>query len=172
MAKIGRNEKCPCQSGKKFKNCCGRKELEAARPKQQQSMQVTLMEGVRRIQEDAAKKKPMVRELGVFFFYTTTAGDAWLLEMTDCDAIQVAQGGEALAPPIDENSDTIEINWSHRFKLENKQLIFTAYADKSVMVMEGAPTRELNGAIRRIYKRFTSEQLGRVHLPAPEEDGV
>ena len=41
---------------------------------------------------------------------------------------------------------------------------------KSVMVMEGAPTRELNGAIRRIYKRFTSEQLGRVHLPPPEED--
>jgi len=172
MAKIGRNEKCPCQSGKKFKNCCGRKEREVVRPAQPQSMQVTLMDGVRRIQEDAAKKKPMVRELGVFFFYTTVAGDAWLLEMTDCDAIQVAQGGEPLAPPIDENADTIEINWSHRFKLENKQLIFTAYTDKSVMVMEGAPTRELNGAIRRIYKRFTSEQLGRVHLPQPEEDDV
>ena len=23
MAKIGRNEKCPCQSGKKYKHCCG-----------------------------------------------------------------------------------------------------------------------------------------------------
>jgi len=22
--KIGRNEKCPCGSGRKFKNCCGR----------------------------------------------------------------------------------------------------------------------------------------------------
>lgn len=172
MAKIGRNEKCPCQSGKKFKKCCGRKEQEVVRPSQEQSMRVTLMDGVKRIQEDAAKKKTMVRELGVFFFYATPAGDAWLLEMTDCDAIQVAKGGEALAPPIDENAETIEINWSHQFRLENKRLIFTSYTDKTVMVMEDAPTRELNGAIRRIYKRFTAEQLGRVHLEPPEEDTV
>ena len=24
MPKVGRNEPCPCGSGKKFKNCCGR----------------------------------------------------------------------------------------------------------------------------------------------------
>ncbi|MFR7895260.1 MAG: SEC-C metal-binding domain-containing protein [Dysosmobacter sp.] len=24
MKKIGRNEPCPCGSGKKYKNCCGR----------------------------------------------------------------------------------------------------------------------------------------------------
>ena len=26
MAKIGRNEQCPCQSGKKYKHCCALKE--------------------------------------------------------------------------------------------------------------------------------------------------
>lgn len=29
--KIGRNEKCPCGSGKKFKKCCGEKEQEYAK---------------------------------------------------------------------------------------------------------------------------------------------
>ena len=24
MPKVGRNEPCPCGSGKKYKNCCGR----------------------------------------------------------------------------------------------------------------------------------------------------
>ena len=172
MAKIGRNEKCPCQSGKKFKRCCGLKEQEARRPTQPQQMRVTLMDGVKRIQEDAARKQPMVRELGVFFFYSTEQGDAWLLEMTDCDCIQVAAGGEALAPPIDENADTIEINWSHTFALENKQLLFTAYSDKTVTVMKGAPSRELNAAMRRIYKRFSEEQLEKVHLAPPPEDAA
>lgn len=26
--KVGRNEKCPCGSGRKFKNCCMEKEVE------------------------------------------------------------------------------------------------------------------------------------------------
>ena len=32
--KIGRNDKCPCDSGKKYKQCCLPKELEAQRPKE------------------------------------------------------------------------------------------------------------------------------------------
>ena len=165
MAKIGRNEKCPCRSGKKYKHCCLQKEQKHT---QEQSISVTLMSGVKEIQADAENNRVACRELGVFFFYSTASGDAWLLEMTECDCVQVARQGVSLPAPIDENSETIEINYSHTFVLENKQLVITAYADKSSLTLEDAPTRELSAAIRRIRKKFSSDQLQKVHLPPPE----
>ncbi len=165
MAKIGRNEKCPCRSGKKFKHCCAHKDQENV---QQQSVSVTLMSGVREIQADAENNKAVCRELGVFFFYSTVLGDAWLLEMTECDCVQLARKGVALEPPIDENSEVIEINYSHTFSLENKQLAMTAYADKSTQILADAPTRELSAAMRRIRKKLSSDQLLKVHLPNVE----
>lgn len=170
MAKIGRNEKCPCRSGKKFKHCCALKERSA--PPQmspEQALKITLMSGVKEIQQDALDRKAKCRELGVFFFYSTKKGDAWLMEMTDCDCVQVAKDGEVLEAPIDENSETIEINWSHTFAIKNKQIELTAYEDKSVLVLEDGPGRELNAAINRIRKKFSKEELAKVHLSSEEE---
>lgn len=170
MPKIGRNEKCPCQSGKKYKHCCALKDQEARRASPQQALKLTLTGGVKDIQADAVAKKPMTRELGVFFFYSSVKGDAWVMEMTDCDCVQVAKEGAALEVPIDENQETIEINWSHRYVIDNRQLHITAYADKSMEILTDAPTRELSAAMRRIRKRFSREQLKQVHLPPPPPD--
>jgi hypothetical protein len=125
------------------------------------------MNEVKRIQEDALQKRAMVRELGVFFFFSTSVGDAWVLEMTACDCIKVAEKGVEIAPPIDENPETIEVNWSHTFELKERNLYLTAYGEKEPVLLVGAPTRELNGAMRRIRKRFSDEQLQQVHLPPP-----
>lgn len=170
MAKIGRNEKCPCQSGKKYKHCCALK-VSRVRPQQmtpEQAAKITLMGGVEEIQMRAEKREIASKEIGVFFFYSTAAGDAWLLEMTDCDCVQVAKGGERLEAPIDENPETIEVNWSHQFKIVNKQLELTAYADRSVMVMEDAPAQAINAMLRRIRKKFSPEQLRKVHVESSE----
>jgi len=170
MAKIGRNEKCPCRSGKKYKHCCALK-VRPARPQisNGRDVKVTLTDGVGAIQVAAGQKKASNRELGVFFLYSTAEGDAWLLEMTDCDCAQVARGGEALASPIDENPDTIEINYSHTFALRDKQFEISAYADKTKQILADAPTKEINAAIKRIRKRFSEEQLRAVHLAARED---
>ena len=170
MAKIGRNEKCPCQSGKKFKHCCALKE-QGARPQltPEQALKITLMSAVEAIQQDAVLLKKKFRELGVFFFFSTAKGDAWLMEMTDCDCVQVAKGGKALEAPIDENSETIEINWSHTFAIQNKQVQITAYEDKRVATLDNAPGRELSAAMKRIRKKFSEEQLKKVHLPNPDQ---
>ncbi len=168
MAKIGRNEKCPCRSGKKYKHCCARTDQNMkSQMSPEQQLKVTLMNSVRDTQEQAVQRKETNSELGVFFFYSTAGGDGWVLEMTDCDCIQVAKDGKFLEPPIDENSETIEVNWSHTFDFNNKQLEFTAYADKSVQVMIDAPAQQISAAIRRIRKKFSKEQLGQVHLPTP-----
>lgn len=170
MGKIGRNEKCPCRSGKKYKHCCALKAPVARRPiSSAQAVKLTLTDGVRAIQEAAGQKQEINRELGVFFLYSTGVGDAWLLEMTDCDCVQVAKAGEMMDSPIDENPETIEINYSHTFALRDKRFEITAYADKSVQILEDAPTKEINAAIKRIRKRFSEEQLRAVHLPAKED---
>ena len=169
MAKIGRNEKCPCRSGKKFKHCCALVEKEQIKQlTPEQAMKVTLMDAVKKIQEDAAHKKVMTRELGVFFFFSTAKGDAWLMEMTDCDCVQVAADSNVLDAPIDENSETIEINWSHTFKVVNKQIEITAYEDRAVTVLPSGPSKELRAAIKRIRKKFTPEQLEKVHVDSAE----
>ena len=148
MAKIGRNEKCPCRSGKKYKHCCARA-VSNVQPQEspEQQMKVTLMNSVLKIQGEAIQRKESNSELGVFFFYSTREGDAWVLEMTGCDCVQVARGGEALKPPIDENPETIEVNWTHMFDFRNKQLEITAYADKIVELLPDAPSREINACL-------------------------
>jgi hypothetical protein len=170
MAKIGRNEKCPCQSGKKFKQCCALKEPRLqSQQTQQQELMITLMSAVKKIQQDAINKSVVFHELGVFFFFSTAQGDAWLMEMTECDCVQVAKGGKALDAPIDENSETIEINWSHTFTAGDNHIELTDYADKTVRLLENSPGRELNAAMKRIRNKFSEEQLKKVHLPHPEE---
>lgn len=174
MAKIGRNEKCPCQSGKKYKHCCARK-AEAARPRQmspEQAAKITLMGAVAAIQEKAEKYEASTQEIGVFFFYSTVAGDAWLLEMTQCDCVQVAESGKRLQPPISENPETIEVNWSHTFSVRHKVLELTAYADKSVTPLPEAPSQSINAAMRRIRKKFSPQQLQQVHLEDSADTAV
>jgi hypothetical protein len=134
----------------------------------EQAAKVTLMGGVEAIQIFAEQRKAATKEIGVFFFYATVAGDAWLLEMTDCDCVQVAKGGERLEAPIDENPETIEVNWSHQFKIVNKQLELTAYADRTVTVMVDAPAQAIHAMLRRIRKKFSPEQLRKVHVESAE----
>lgn len=168
MSKIGRNEPCPCRSGKKYKKCCGANPKESVKQlTPEQAMKITLTGGVESIQAQAEKKQATKKELGVFFFYSTAEGDAWLLEMTQLDCVKIAEKGEKLPPPINENPETIEINWSHTFKILNKQMEVTAYEDKSVTVLDDAPTKEISAAVRRIRKKFSPEELEKIHL-APE----
>ncbi len=122
------------------------------------------MDGVKHIQDIAAQKKAAVREIGVFFFYSTIKGDAWLLEMTECDCVKLSENGVALKAPIDENSELIEVNWSHSFTIKNKGLELTSYTDKNVIQLADAPSKQVSALLRRLRKNFSEEQLQKVHL--------
>ncbi|MBM9512530.1 YecA family protein [Desulfogranum marinum] len=164
MGKIGRNQPCPCGSGKKYKHCClTARQMERQAVKEDQ-IKVTLMNAIAKVQGAAKKKKEEFFELGVFIFFSSAKGDAWLLEVTDSDAVQVARDGEALEAPIEENSETIEINWSHTYALREKKLFLTSYADQEEMQLSGAPTQQINAAMKRVKKRYSQELLDQVHI--------
>ncbi len=165
MAKIGRNDPCPCGSGSKYKKCCLPKAQVGQPVTPMEQARVSLMGQIEKIQRAAAAGKEKVFEVGVFVFFSKRDGDAWLLEITDSDAVQVAEAGKPLDTPIDENPETIEINWSHTFAIRDKKFYLTSYEDKSESLLPGVPTQQVRAAIRRIRKRYPEELLNQVHIP-------
>ena len=165
MGKIGRNEPCPCGSGRKFKRCClGKQEIAGSNMTEVQQAQISLQNAISKIQKAASQGVQKVQELGVFVLFSTTGGDAWLLEVSQSDALQVAAGKEILSVDFDENPETIEINWTHTFEIKDKQFVITAYKDKQVEAIENYPTHPISAAIRRIRKKYSPELLESVHV--------
>ena len=171
MKKPGRNEKCPCLSGKKYKNCCALKPQGMMRPMALKNAEkITLKEAVDRIRDTGMKKQQAFRELGVFLLFSTQAGDAWLLEVTDCDCVQLVRGGEAIDVSIEESAETIVVDWSHTFIEKDRQLEVISYEGRKKTILPEAPTGEIRSAIRRLRKKHSPEFLNRVHLDGKESD--
>jgi len=164
MGKIGRNQSCPCGSGKKHKHCCLPARQAGATTSPTNQMKVSLMAAIEKIQGAAVDKKVTFHELGVFLFFSDKDGDAWLLEITEADVVQIARAGEVLDVPIDENPETIEINFSHTFAIRDRQLFLTAYADKAETLLDKAPVQQIHAAIRRLRKRYSPEMLEQMHV--------
>ncbi|MFA7382172.1 MAG: SEC-C metal-binding domain-containing protein [Desulfurivibrionaceae bacterium] len=163
--KIGRNDPCFCDSGKKFKKCC----LGTGASAPARLALPSIKTEVEKIQESAGAGKAAVLAMGVFVFFSTSGGDAWLLEVTDMDAIQVAKGGEKLAVEIEENPETIEINWTHKFEIKNKQFILTSYKDESEEAREDYPAHAILSLVKKIRSRIPPELLSTLHLDSSEE---
>ena len=165
MAKIGRNERCPCGSGKKYKHCCARNPQVEKRPSTaEEQLKISLMNAVEKSVAAAAQKQLQIQELGVFVLLSTTQGNCWLFEVTQSDCVQLAKDTEPLPIPIDENPQTIEIEWSHTYKVKDRQMILTAYTDRNEMVMEDCPVKEVSASIKRIRKKIPPEMLSEIHI--------
>ena len=170
IKKIGRNEKCPCRSGKKYKHCCALKPQVVMKPMAPENVaRVTLKDMVDQILAAAVEKKQVFRELGVFLLFSTLAGDAWLLEITESDCVQLARGGQLLDVSIEESPETIVVDWTHAFVLKDRRLEVTFYEEKSTIVVPNAPTGAIKSAIRRIRKRHSQELLDQVHVDSVAE---
>lgn len=135
-----------------------------------EQLKISLMTEIERIQNAAGHHEEAVRELGVFVLWSNTAGSAWLLEIGESDAVQVAEAGDPLTVPIDENPETIEINWSHTFAIRDRQFYLTSYEDKQENCLDDAPTKRIKAAIKRIRKKYSEEQLSQVHINTTVEE--
>ncbi|OGQ87157.1 MAG: hypothetical protein A2512_02075 [Deltaproteobacteria bacterium RIFOXYD12_FULL_56_24] len=164
--KIGRNDPCFCDSGKKFKKCC----LGTGASAQARPALPSIKTEVAKIQANAGAGKAGVLTLGVFVLFSTPSGDAWLLEVTDMDAIQVAQDGKKLAVEIEENPETIEINWTHKFEIKNKKFSLTSYKDNSEETREDYPTHAILAMVKKICRRIPPELAGALHLDTSEAE--
>ncbi|MGB5686728.1 MAG: SEC-C metal-binding domain-containing protein [Candidatus Electrothrix sp.] len=164
MPKIQRNQSCPCGSGKKHKHCCLILHQAGRTPSPIQQMKVSLLGEIAKIQRDAAEFKTRVYQLGVFIFFSMENGDAWVLEVTDSDAVQVATQGQPCKPPVTEDNERIVVDWSHNFALQDKGLFMTGYSNGAEKEIIAAPTQQINAALRRIMKQYPKELLNKIHI--------
>ena len=172
MAKIGRNERCPCGSGKKYKHCCARNPQVAQRPSTpEEQLKISLMDAVEKSSKAAEQKKKLITELGVFILLATEQGNCWLFEVTQSDCVQLVKDGTVLPVPIDENPQTIEIEWGYTYKIADKKMVLTSYRDKSELILEDCPVKEIAASIKRISRKIPPEMLSEIHLdPDQAED--
>jgi len=168
MIKIGRNDPCPCGSGKKFKRCCLAMQQEAGRTPTPAAAPPSLTREIVLLQEGAAAGKELFKTLGVFIFFTTRERDAWVFEVSEMDAVQVAAAGAAEAVDLEENPQTLEINWTHRFNIEGKKLVLTSYADQEESTIPTVPTQQIQAAVKKIRARISPELLRSIHLDQEE----
>lgn len=129
---------------------------------------VTLRDAVDFVGAAAAERKQVFRELGVFLLFSTLAGDAWLLEITESDCVQLARDGQLIDVPIDETPETIVVDWTHTFAMKEKRLKVTSYEGKIATILPDSPAGAIHGAIRRIRKKHSQELLDHVHLDTKE----
>lgn len=162
MVKIGRNDQCPCGSGRKYKKCCLAKDQ--ANQMNQQPQKVSITEEIATLQKAAESKLETMKVIGVFIFFSTKEGDGWLLELTEMDAVQVAKAGKRIEVEIRESAETIEVNWSHQFTVKDKVFTTTAYADKAVETHTNYPTASISATIKKLQSRFSSELLEQIHV--------
>lgn len=166
MSKTGRNEPCPCGSGKKYKKCC--------LPLQQKAKAVvaqhaTLTQSVSALQAAAAARKETFGTLGVFILFSTAQGDAWLLEATEMDAVQVASSGKAITVEIEEGHGTLVVNWTNRFAVQDDGLALTAYADQNESRLRDCPLQQIEAAIEAIQVHASPALLQSIHLDEQKE---
>ncbi|MDD5759602.1 MAG: SEC-C domain-containing protein [Desulfobulbaceae bacterium] len=163
MTKIGRNDQCPCGSGHKYKRCCLPKN-QAKQNAQLQPQKVSINDEVGKLQVLATNHEESMKVIGVFIFFSTKEGDAWLLELSEMDAVCVAKAGEKMAVEINESAETIEVNWSHQFVIKEKVFTTTAYLDKTVTTYNNYPTASISATVKKLQSRFSSELLEKIHV--------
>lgn len=166
MSKISRNQPCPCRSGRKYKHCCLLRRLNGLPVASPRPEQASLLREVKKIQQDASRRQECCRDIGVFVFFSTKEGDAWVLEMTERDAFQAAAAGQPLPPPVQEDAELIEVDWSHAFILRGRRLFLTDHQSGAETELVSAPAAQISAVLRRIKKQYPAELLRQVHAQA------
>jgi hypothetical protein len=169
MVKVGRNDSCPCGSGLKYKKCCLlREERPSPSAKAEESTSPAFVHGeIDRLRNFSAARQASFRLIGALVFFSTVAGDAWMLELTEQDAVPVARGGEPLAVTVNETDDVFEIGWTHRFDLKGQVLVATAYLDSVVSAHQGCPVREIREAMDHLRRQYSQRELASLRVEKP-----
>lgn len=172
MSKTGRNDLCPCGSGLKYKKCCLQKDAEERRATAPAgggaaaaAYRPVIRPAAEKAQQAASEKRQGIGALGVLLLFSTTSGDAWLLEITGGDALQLSDQGVALPVVIEENPETTEVEWSHTYALREGQFAVTSYKDKAEKVYAADyPVKEIDEAIEAIRKGMPDGLADMVHV--------
>lgn len=162
--KVGRNDRCPCGSGRKHKYCCLPRLGKTPAAPTGGRKKVSLLEAVGVIRQCAVERCPRIIDLGVFVLYSDKKGNAWLFEVTGRDCVRLALNGEIQEVSIEENPQTIEIDYQYSFVERDGRLVLSGYENDDEVIFRQVTTRKLVEVFERIRAKCSPELLAGLHL--------
>jgi hypothetical protein len=97
----------------------------------------------------AADRDARVVTLGPLLFFSTSSGDAWVLDPGDSLARCLARDGEALPPGISETAETFSVEWTSDYRLDGEVFVF-GECSGGVRAVMGYPVAEIRRAVRQM----------------------
>ncbi|MEZ5565460.1 MAG: zinc chelation protein SecC [Gammaproteobacteria bacterium] len=128
----------------------------------------TLAAEIKKLQQKAGQRQAAMWTKGVFVFFSTADGNAWVLEASGMDALQVAAAGTPQDAEVIQTPDAIEVTWSHRFTIR-KDFTVIAYADQQRTVLPDYPAGRLRALLDKARHSLPPEQLAQIHLGERDE---
>lgn len=93
--------------------------------------------------------------LGSLILFSTVTGDAWILDMNDDLALNLAVGGEKLSFEITETHESFNIGWTAKFHI-NKNEFVVYEASGKIRAFIGYPTREILNMMRQVKSQMST----------------
>jgi hypothetical protein len=97
----------------------------------------------------AADRDARVVTLGPLLFFSTSSGDAWVLDPGDSLARCLARDGEALPAGITETAATFSVEWTSDYRLDGDVFVVVKRSG-AVRAVMGYPVAEIRRAARQI----------------------
>ena len=103
-----------------------------------------LADEVRDIQHRAAAHDGRVVTIGPLVLFSTTSGDAWLLDPADQLATRLARDGDPLPVHIEETDTTFAIGWEGQYRIDGDAFVYADRVSGRVITILGYPTQQLS----------------------------
>ena len=97
----------------------------------------------RAMQDAARAMRARVVRLGQIVFFSTSTGDAWMLDPWERTAACLARDGDSLPIPIRESAAELAIEWHADYRIEGCAFIVVERDSGSVRTILGYPTAEI-----------------------------
>jgi hypothetical protein len=117
----------------------GRQIIEAAR--------FRLIEEVRYIQHRAVHHDGRIVAIGQLVLFSTSTGDAWLLDPSDLLAARLARDGKPEPIHIEETDTAVGIDWKGNYRIDGPAFIYTDRENARAVTILGYPTDKLTETI-------------------------
>ncbi|MFQ5707100.1 MAG: YecA family protein [bacterium] len=137
-SKIGRNDPCPCGSGKKYKKCCMASHESEIRTQEEINMQ----QEAKYIINCALQSDARLVQLESLLFFSTHTGDAWLLDTDDNLALCLMQDFEEQEYVINETLENFSIEWEASYHIKGNAFIVCKKSGQ-IRTIVGYPTKEI-----------------------------
>ena len=115
------------------------------RSRQVRRTQIDIKKEVRYISDLAQKYDPRIISLGPLVFFSTTTGDAWVLDVEDHLALCLVRDGEEQPHTIQETAADFSIGWEGNYQIDGDKFMFFGGLGQ-IKTTIGYPTKEIQKA--------------------------